>query len=367
MRSDPAYAHLLRTMDRAMFDRILEGMSRIEAAHGVPADSTGARPITLFGGEPLLAESREIVEYIVRTSQARGPVRFSAISNATDLHAYRDLLGPSDIGFIQVTIDGPPREHDKRRIYADRSGSFARIAENMTMALDRGVEICVRMNVDRRNVNDLPELAEEFIRRGWDKHPGFYCYVATVHAASEHITDDETMNSWMLAQMMKDLAKSHPSIRIMGNQDDPRMEQARDVFHDRADPFPTFKAAYCGAHVGEYVIDPFGDIYACWERTGDPSTRIGAVGEGGEVRMNGALTKKWRSRNVTSNPSCRKCRYAAYCGGGCAVRGEAQHGTELANHCDGYAARFRANVAAAYGEYVAGVRPERRSKRACDQ
>ena len=63
----------------------------------------------------------------------------------------------------------------------------------------------------------------------------------------------------------------------------------------------------------------FGDIYACWERTGDPSIRVGRVDESGTLQMNMAMLDFWHSRTVTSNPVCSKCRYALHCGGGCAV------------------------------------------------
>src|SRR5262249_1550060 len=87
MRTDPSYAHLLRTMDRGMVDRIVGAMTRIEAAHGVPEDLAIERSITLFGGEPLLAESRPIIGYLVDKILALGPAHISAITNGTDLGA----------------------------------------------------------------------------------------------------------------------------------------------------------------------------------------------------------------------------------------------------------------------------------------
>jgi uncharacterized protein len=115
-----------------------------------------------------------------------------------------------------------------------------------------------------------------------------------------------------------------------------------------------------------YVIDAFGDIYACWERTGDPGVRIGAIDATGAVFMNRAILDNWRSRSVVSNPVCRKCRYAVYCGGGCAVLAEDQQGEMHANHCDGFSKRFRSSVADAYIDHLAGVEREVNSDRICD-
>jgi uncharacterized protein len=366
MRTDPAHHHLLRTMDSSMVDRIFQGMARIDAAHGIPDGAEVARSIILFGGEPLLEDSRPVIEYIVHKACERGAAKLSAITNATDLHAYQDLLGPGKIGQLQITVDGPPRVHDQRRIYADGSGSFARIARNVTMALDRGVLISIRMNVDRSNLPLLPELAEEFIAQGWDKHRGFSAYVAPVHGDLEHDGKKTTYTSWQLNQAMTELKERHPSVRRIGGSDDALLERARQLFEQRSDPMPRFRSNFCGAHGSMYVIDAFGDIYACWERTGDPTLRIGSIDPSGTVFMNRALLENWRSRSVASNPTCRKCRYAVYCGGGCAVLAEDQHGDIHANHCDGFGKRFRASVAEAYADHVAGVKREVNAERVCD-
>jgi uncharacterized protein len=366
MRSDPTYRHLLRTMEPAMVDRIFQGMDRIDAAHGIPEGAEVRRSITLFGGEPLLEESRPTIEYILHKALSQGKARFSAITNATDLHAYEDLLGPEKIGQLQITIDGPPREHDKRRIYADGSGSFERIARNVTMALDRGVHVSLRMNIDRTNLELLPELADEFLARGWNKYQGFSAYVAPVHGANEHTSAKTTFNSWQLNQAMTELKAQHPSVRRIGGSDDALLDRARQLFDQRSDPLPRFRSSFCGAHGSMYVIDAFGDIYACWERTGDPSIRIGSIDAAGTVFMNRAILENWRSRSVASNPVCRKCRYAVYCGGGCAVLAEGKHGDMHANHCDGFSKRFRASVAEAYMDHAAGVTREVNADRICD-
>ncbi|MDI1451083.1 radical SAM protein [Polyangium sp. 6x1] len=366
MRTNPEYRHLLRFMDRAMVDRIFKGMRNIEAAHGVPGGADASRNIILFGGEPLLRESRPIVEYIVQKAFALGKASFSAVSNATELDAYRDLLGPEGISFVQITIDGPPREHDKRRIYADGSGSFERIAANVTMALELGVAVSLRMNVDRGNIVHLPALAAEFAARGWAGHPGFSAHVAPIHASGENVDRKTTFDSWKLRLAMEELTAQNPIMASLEPVDGGLMEGASRIFEKRVDPLPSFRTSFCGAHTTMYVIDPFGDIYACWERTGDPSIRIGAIREDGEVAMNSAVFAAWRRRNVTSNPVCRKCRYAMHCGGGCAVLAEGQHGTIYANHCDGFGKRFRAQVAEAYVAHVSGVKRENKTNRVCN-
>jgi uncharacterized protein len=341
MRTDAKYGHLLRVMDRDMADRVMRGMQRIEAAHGIADGGAAGRSVMFFGGEPLLAETRPVVEHIINTLRAWGRVSFSAISNATELEAYRDLLGEGLISQIQITLDGPPAEHDARRIYADGSGSYDRIAANVDMALDLGVLVSVRMNVDRDNIDRLPALMDDFHARGWLDRPGFGSYVAAIslpHGDPAHRT---TFTSWQLARAMSELGERHPRLSLIGLPDDAVGRRARQIFDGQGDSGGSFRTAFCGAHTTMYVIDPFADIYACWERTG-------------EVLMNRGLVEQWRGRNIVSNPVCRRCRYAVSCGGGCAPHAEEVSGTSYSNFCDGYAKRFRASVAQSYLSYARG-------------
>ncbi len=365
MRTDPRYSHLLRVMDRAMADRLLAGMRTIEAAHGLAADAELSRGLTFFGGEPLLARSRPTVQYLMEQMRTRGKVRVSAITNATELDAYEDLLGPENIASIQVTLDGVPQEHDRRRIYPDGSGSFERIANNITLALERGVVVSVRMNIDRNNISQLPALAEVFAARGWTGRSQFSPYVAPIHAGNASVDARSTFTSWQLAQAMEELRRQHPGVGRIGFADDSLQFKARQIFDQKAQS-AGFSTAFCGAHTTMYVLDAFGDIYACWERTGDPRVRIGHIAESGEVLMSRAHLHAWRGRNVVSNPVCRKCRYATSCGGGCAVLAEGATGTLYKNFCDGYAQRFRAKVAQAYLEHASGKESGLNVSRLCE-
>lgn len=366
MRTDPAYAHLLRIIDQPMADRILRGMRNIEAAHGIDEHTDVVRNITLFGGEPLLAESRPIVEYLITRIREQGRAAITAVTNATDLETYQDLLGKEGIGQLQVTLDGPPAEHDRRRIYADGTGSFERIAANITLALERGVNVSVRLNVDRDNLEQLPALMDECYRRGWAEHDRFYIYLAPVHVGNEQVDPKSTLNNWQLAKAVDALKRSHPHLKRISLVDDVLQQQVRRILAGSETGTPGFRSAFCAAHTTMYVIDAFADIYACWERTGDPKMRIGHIDEDGKVLMNRAILERWRGRSVASNPVCRKCRYAMSCGGGCAVLAEEAHGNPYSNHCDGFAKRFRARVADAYLDHLRGERYEVYLPSLCD-
>jgi uncharacterized protein len=141
-------------------------------------------------------------------------------------------------------------------------------------------------------------------------------------------------------------------MEVIGRPDDGLMRRARSIF-DTGGHLGA-QATFCGAHEGMYVIDRFGDMYACWERTGNAKVRIGRIKPDATIEMNSVNNSMWRSRTVTSNRACAQCRYALFCGGGCAVLAEGRRGRIDTNYCDGYAERFRAMAAEAYADFRAG-------------
>lgn len=353
MRTDSRFGHLLRQMTPAMVDRLFAAMPNIEALHGIPVDATPQFDIGFFGGEPLLAANRPIVEHVIRRGRERGEVRFWAISNGTELDAYEDLLSPDLLASVQITLDGPPEAHDRRRVYADGQGSWGRIARNVAMALERGVQVAIRTNVDRTNLDGLAALAGEIVANGWDRFPNFSSQVAPIRASNDRTDSGTTLDTWELDRHLTALRDVDSQVAILGRQDDTLRHQARRIFSQRG--LPAFKPSFCSAHTGMYIFDPFGDIYACWEKTGDEKVRIGHVGEDSEVRFNFDLKALWQGRTVASNPVCLKCRYNLFCGGGCAVLAAGHSGGDFyRNYCDGFAHRFRASVAEAYLEHAEG-------------
>jgi uncharacterized protein len=360
MRSEERFQPLLRTMTPSMIDRILAALPRIEERHGIDASEDVSRRVTFFGGEPLLARSRPVVEYIMRGLRAIGKAGFGAISNATELDAYRDLLGPDGIAFLQITIDGPKEQHDARRIYADGAGSFDQIVANVDMALDLSVDIDIRLNVDRTNIEWLPDLAAFFESHGWTERKNFSAYAAPVHAANGKTERKTTMNSHELSQAVSALRKERPELNSIGRPDDAMRQNLRGIFARGSDPAPMTKTSYCGAHNGMYIFDAFGDIYACWERTGDKNIRIGWLEPDGRVEFVEDRSAEWRSRTVTSNETCAQCRYSMYCGGGCAVLAEGLHGTMFGNYCDAFARRFRQSVSEVFSDSGTIAEPSQR-------
>src|ERR1700676_2865258 len=366
MRSDCSFEHLLRTMRRPMVDRIFAALPRIEERHGLDPAAPRRRSIGFFGGEPLLAGNRPIVEWVLGKAFEAGGADLWAVTNGTELEAYRDLLGPAGIARLQITLDGPPEAHDQRRVYADGAGSYARIAANIAMALELGAAVSVRINVDRGNLAQLPAFADDIVARGWNRHRGFSAYTSPVRPGNGKTDAAATLSSWELDRALTGMRDQYPQLRVLARPDEEMRAPAQRIFDAGSDLVPSLRPSFCGAHDRMYIFDPFGDIYACWEKTGDPSVRLGRVTPEGEVELREDQTQVWRTRTVASNPVCRRCRFALHCGGGCAVLALGQNGRYDSNYCDGFSARFKASLADAYLASVAGSGPAPVAGRICD-
>jgi uncharacterized protein len=342
LRSE-ASAAALRVMDRELVDRLFVAFKRIDAMHGHKPHPKQRRTLTLYGGEPLQRSTRAIVEYLLERGRAENAGMISAVSNCTELHLFEDLLGPDGIASIQVTFDGPPSEHDRRRVDAQGAGTWSRIVENVGMALAKGVHINARVNVDRRNVDGLGELAGHFVRLGWDRAKNFTSGAAAVHGAADRPSQ---IGSWGVTRALRGLQERDPSASVIN----PSYQSAKRSLSGVGvkTPMDALRHAFCGAHNTMYVFDAVGRIFACWERTGRDEEAIGRVGDDGTPSFDDAAIERWHGRSVLSNATCTGCAYVFWCGGGCVALAQQLHGSYLDNYCDGFQPRFKAQAAEAY-------------------
>lgn len=167
-----------------MVDKVYNAMDIIQ-----PRKLLRKNVITLYGGEPLLAENKEIVTYIIAEGQKRG-YKFSIITNGYDLDSFLDVLSSDNIEEMQITIDGPKEIHNQRRIHYKDIETFNKIIENVRLILPKGITIRVRMNTDNLNVGKFADLKIYFEQIGFYKYPNFHLYSAPLYD-SDSVSDTE--------------------------------------------------------------------------------------------------------------------------------------------------------------------------------
>ena len=83
----------------------------------------------------------------------------AVVTNGFDVEAFLPLLSKTGVREVQVTLDGPPEIHDRRRVLHNGLGTFARVAAGIDALLAAQIPVNLREEVDRENLPALPALA----------------------------------------------------------------------------------------------------------------------------------------------------------------------------------------------------------------
>jgi uncharacterized protein len=269
------------------------------------------------------------------------------ISNGFDWEYFRDVMDPEVINGIQVTIDGPKSCHDSRRILVGRQGTFDKILANVKIGLERGLNIYCRINIDSGNAPEIHNLIHHFEKLGLTDFPGFSYYAA--HIAANGINDGkkqlfgpESMHKSLGCGSGACSSSSSTSCAPEATGQEKAAQQmlpqalvggiARAMINGgRAPMNPT----YCGAYTTMNCIDPYGDLYACWEVVGHKEHIIGQYHP--EIKLNSEMEAAWRGRpTLAVIPNCMECPYILYHGGGCQVRAHQATGDFNEKMCEDY-------------------------------
>ena len=311
---------------------------------GLCSGNTNEGEVELYGGEPLLAESLDVVEYIIEKG-GKLNLSFSATTNGVDLEYFKDLLGDKKIRRLQISIDGPPRIHDRRRFQSDSSGTFQLISKNINMALDRGTKVSLRINLDRLAISGLSTLIRIMEEHGWFSQANFWAYLSSIHCPNKLSLECVLRDSELFQEFdkIKRLVSEPRKIFINDGGIKKLFKKALSNNH-----FPPLRASFCASGAGMYVFDPFGDVYGCWETVGDAKQRVGRYFP--ELRIGNDFMQSWSKINITNLPKCQKCKYVLFCAGGCAYR--IYNNSVSRSFCEDFQICFAKSVAGACREFL---------------
>ncbi|MBU7014213.1 MAG: radical SAM protein [Theionarchaea archaeon] len=311
-----------------LVDKAFEVMEKFHSEGGAKEQPL----LTLFGGEPLMyrKEQKEAVTYILKKCQDMG-FHSKIITNGVDLGHYIDIVRKYVDKHIQVTLDGPRDTHNRRRIFADGSGSFDRIADNIDRVLKEiGMNIALRINVDKENLSTLPEMASFIIERGWKDTGLITPYIAAVRD-SGCIGQEHVVPLPQLLKTVLNMYAERPETKIITLMGWRWMESIENLVKKGRLYSPLFN--FCGAGMKRLCFDTFGDIYACAGFAGEKSQVIGKFFPESEFYVD--LLNQWETRNILTLPKCSTCSYNLLCGGGCTFIAVTKHGSLQASPCVG--------------------------------
>lgn len=326
-----------RMLSTAQVDAAFSIIDRYAQRH-----STQQRPqFEVFGGEPLLPRSRNLLCYLLEQIADRGYTT-SLQTNGYYLTRYLDFFETyqDHIGQLQVTLDGPKTIHDKRRIPRNGAATFDRIVAGIQAVATQNplLRINIRINVDRENVDYLEEMAKFYTAQGWTSDGRFTFTAAPVDNRSGTLKDPSRLVGWCetfqrTLPLSIDSAGGPFDLSVFKSIDYFRylFSTVRDANHEQ--PLFIPKVIYCeAASLKLFAFHPDGRIYPCPETVGVADLAIGTYYP--EFALNYQNAKQWAGQTILKRRQCRECDIATFCGGGCALASLLQHGSMSQPVCE---------------------------------
>jgi uncharacterized protein len=250
--------------------------------------------ITWFGGEPLLNFRRikSITKQIIQRE-----INFTAaiITNGYLLSSnIINSLEELKINFIQITIDGLEKTHNKRRPHISHPDSFQKITQNLDVLCEKEfpIHINLRINLDKNNVSEFPQIVK-YIK---DRYPFKNVMITPAYVSGE----------------------------IGGSCQNPclfnRKEKAKfKLTHletDIINYYPILQDYDCTARqINSYVVNADGGLYKCYNDIGNKEKEIANLNSKG---INSELlTKYLMEEDPYNDQKCLECNIAPVCNGGC--------------------------------------------------
>lgn len=289
---------------------------------------TKPKYITLFGGEPLLdsPHARKIISYFIEKANQHS-LHLAIVTNGYTLSSYIDILKKATIREIQVTLDGTEDVHNSRRFTKTKTPTFDAIVTGIDTALKHNIPINLRVVVDAQNINDLPNLAQFAIDKGWTNNPLFKTQIGRNYELHYCQADNAKLyERASLYEKIYELIIQHPYILQFHK---PAFSISKFLFEQGAMPNPLFDA--CPGCKTEWAFDYTGKIYPCTAMVGKNGEEVGTYYP--TVSLNTTVIEEWEKRDVTYIPQCQQCSLSLVCGGGCAAVAKNKHGNILQSDC----------------------------------
>jgi uncharacterized protein len=261
--------------------------------------------VTWYGGEPLVGQAallRLSDEFQARTAAAGVAYRASIITNGYLLTAAVAAdLREHGVRSAQVTLDGPPEIHDRRRPLAGGRSTFATVLANVVASADI-LPLSIRVNLDAENAAEHERLLLLLRDAG---------LAGRVSVYPGHIAGPD-------ADPRSPSASYHAACLTL-----PAFADAERAFHATAanlgfgtPDLPEPVGAPCTAvREQELVVGSRGEIYKCLETVGDPHEVIGNLTTWPSP---GDRLQKWLAYDPFTDDECRSCVALPVCMGGCA-------------------------------------------------
>lgn len=291
-----------------MVDRILE------------ISGNALEDIALYGGEPLLPETRSIVEYIV----SRAPhANYSVTTNGYYLPEFLDIFKELNVNHLMVTLDGDQELHNKTRVLKNGEGTFQKVLDGIELYLTHRIPIKVRMNITPANVERCTALRDRLIEKFSQQYTdGILMFeLQPVFQLSDDVKSE--LHGKLFFEKATPAGIS-PQYNIMSLTVSPVLNA---FVNNRKQSFRP-RYCHCDAEGKRRFYDAEGNIYSCILSLKNSAASVGTYHPQYQLKQQSILT-----RNIETIEACKSCKLKFLCGGGCANAILTKDGDVMKSNC----------------------------------
>lgn len=283
--------------------------------------------ISFYGGEPFLPSNEAVIRKTLGYAKKYG-MQSTAISNATMVDLMPDIFGdgPGFVSRVQVSLDGSKELHDKSRVPLGGEPTYDKILKNIRMMVERKTQVSIRLNLDKRTMESVPRLIKDLKDSGILGSKYVNIYASPLHDNIAKVDATDFVDMADLSSKVFDLGidLEHP-VSMRANEISHLFKLKRG--------FGLTRTCFCmQTRQRSVVVDPFGDIYGCFEEAGYPQYRVGHLSESGVEFF--PLHETYKTRHIANLEECAKCSVALACGGQCGVKSRTKTGDLFKPACD---------------------------------
>lgn len=250
--------------------------------------------LSWFGGEPLLYFDTTVLPILKYSFEL---AKEKKITFSSDFTTNGYLITPKmiesfkeyGVNHFQITLDGNEEKHNKVRFVTKNRGSYREIIENIQKLCSNSIQVAVRINYTKENLEGLEDIIADFEKFSSDERKFMTFSFYKVWQESLDCKDDLEYMTELLLQSNFNVATDYSSDTVRNS-----------CYADRKN------------HV---TLNYNGEIFKCTARDFTGENMEGELTEEGLLDWN----EKYEARmNVKfQNKPCLSCNILPICNGGC--------------------------------------------------
>ena len=273
--------------------------------------------INILGGEPIMPHNIEYLNKLVNEIHQIGiPVSIIITTNGLTISEYVESITSWKVKQIQVTLDGVEGIHNLRRIPCERRNGFRDIITGISMLIEKGIFVNIRVNVDKNNAAGLPDLARYFISQSWQKSfYSVYIYPITMSGRKDYVVNN---NEAIILNLVLNVLNELPiDLRNVYNLDFYGIIYIDYIIDGRQ---PLIISKFCGATNGQYVIQNDGYVRTCWWALDVNKFIVANLLSNSHYKQYEDNFNDFMNRSVLKMHRCVSCKFKFICGAGCVYK-----------------------------------------------